>query len=224
MRRLKISLIILTHSNKILLIISMLLVFTSTAFSQINKGQWLMGGNVQIEYSYIYTPYTPSDQNTNLVLKFSPNIGYFIADGFAVGLRSNILKELSTNSNYNINLSEINLTLFLRYYILPTTQKKWNIFVDGGYGLGYNNEIEYFPNATYENRNKTFIFYVSGGFVIFLSNQIALEFNLNYNNSGIIGNNLSKRDFLFGIGLQIHFGKGKTNNIFKKKSMNPISD
>jgi outer membrane protein with beta-barrel domain len=190
---------------------SLFLLLANTAMCQINKGQFLLGGNASFES--IKTEgdgfYVTSYKTTNLFL--SPNIGYFIISKLAGGLRLNVsIYNQGTPVNYS--QTDISLSPFLRYYLLSRKQR-FNILADVGY-IHSKNKKRFQGYAPIENGNG---YNLSAGPSIFLNQHVALEFLLGYKQTKLKneGNNKTAR-FNTSLGLQIHLGKikskGKSNN------------
>ncbi|HEX2608337.1 MAG TPA: hypothetical protein VHK91_13200, partial [Flavisolibacter sp.] len=88
---------------KKVLLASILAVASSVAFAQvsnINKGNWMVGGNVGFNSS----KQADNDNSQVTTFNISPNIGYFFIDNFAGGLR------LSFDSYKQKNASDANTT------------------------------------------------------------------------------------------------------------------
>ena len=64
------------HFMKTIILLSFSLVLTATAFAQINKGQFLIGGSINFESTK--DNYSNYDSHESTDLFISPNIGYFI--------------------------------------------------------------------------------------------------------------------------------------------------
>ena len=114
-----------------LFIISVL--FTLTANSQITKGNWLMGGNASISYTKSIpkqtNTYLNSAEGKTFSILLQPNIGYFVVDKFAIGLKLGVTNTYPTNQSFQINQTQFSISPFLRYYLLKT-DKPFNIFVE----------------------------------------------------------------------------------------------
>lgn len=160
-------------------------------FAQVNKGQWLVGGNVGFE-SIKY------GDSKGTSFTFSPNGGYFFIDKFAGGLRVDLT---STKPKDGKASGETLIAPFLRYYFLPSAQKV-NIFADASYGFGSRKVL-----GESESQNA---FTISAGPAIFLSPNTALEFALRYHSKG--GDAWGEdrwNAFGVNVGFQIHLGGGK---------------
>jgi len=189
---------------KIFILLALSLILTNTAMPQLNKGQFLVGGNTSFE--------SIKNDGTNVVsyktttFFVSPNIGYFIIPKFAGGLRLNfnVYKQ-----KYPVSYKQTNISLspFLRYYLLSQKQK-FNVLVDAGY-------INFKSKSIIQNYltpiEKTNGYNILVGPSIFFNEHVALEFLLGYKQTKVknIGENKTTT-FNTGLGLQIHLGKIKT--------------
>src|SRR5262245_15818491 len=113
---------------KILLLLSLSLGLAIIAKSQINKGQFLVGGNASFETVKYDGENVAGYKTTTFV--FSPNVGYFIIPKFAGGLRLNFSSYKQNPPDYTQTI--IFLSPFLRYYLLSQKQKV-NVLVDASY-------------------------------------------------------------------------------------------
>ena len=177
--------------KKIILLVLIAFAFYYKASCQINKGNWLVGGNANFstqDQKVINSDYTSWYFNIN------PDIGYFISDKFATGIRGKLSYSYTKDPVKNQS-TILGFGPFLRYYFLPT-DNDINFLADAGY--------EYSTDFTKKNQND-FIF--STGPVIFFNPSVALELTLNYliRNGDII----NAKTFSFAVGFQIHLKKEK---------------
>jgi hypothetical protein len=217
---------------KNLLTIFTLLFLTTVSSAQINKGQWLVGGLAEVSYQQEGTPSTPNQIN-ELDLKLSPDAGYFIIDGLAVGLRINNFRSFyeqtvpyGYNGPYKYDLTQFTGAAFVRYYLFPNTSKG-NFLVDGGYAYGFSDQYNYGFGGMYQNysnwiSSKVQTFFISVGPVIFVTPNIALEMLVSYNRMNNIDKSSYQTGMFFGAGFQLHLGKNKNTQVLIKKPMQPI--
>jgi hypothetical protein len=181
------------HKMKKVLFAALMTIAVQGVFAQVNKGQWLVGGNVG------FTSEKQGDDDDNKVsqFSFSPNAGYFFADKLAGGLRVNFSsrKVKSEEDAYSTLL----IAPFVRYYFLPAAQKV-NILADASYGFG---------SAGYDEKSSVSGFSISAGPAVFLSPNTALEFTLGYQSLKIEDVDDRKNSFGVNVGFQIHLGGGK---------------
>ncbi len=170
-------------------------------FSQISKGQWLIGGSAEFN-SYKYF----SSKRSNISV--SANNGYFFINRLAGGVRVGYDAYFS-RAVFKSRNSFIQALPFLRYYFLSTEQNI-NFFVDGGYGYSwgkYKSSYPYFGTRKWNSKLIT----VKGGPVFFINPHTSLELTLSYNHSLPYGleDTTAANSFRMGVGLQIHLGKQK---------------
>lgn len=165
-------------------------IFSSTfSFSQIQKGSFLVGGTAT------YTDYSKFFNATRREIEVAPNVGYFLFDQFALGLRPGMT---IINSEYDSgDQTTYFLSPYLRYYFL-SPDRPFNIMVQTDYQSQFN--------RTFKSNG----FGVSGGLIIFLSQNIALECSLGYATQKSHSENnqtVTVKSFKSSIGLQIHINK-----------------
>ncbi|MCU0374419.1 MAG: hypothetical protein MUF24_03835 [Chitinophagaceae bacterium] len=164
--------------------------------AQLEKKNWMLGGNARLASSKQVNELSEVSQFS---LDISPSVGYFFADKFAGGVKGQLG---FTSLKYNgptAKSSVIGVGPFLRYYML-SVDKPVNFF----------GEVFYRPLITKADFNARGIvtngFTLTGGAVVFLNTSVGLEFTLNYdffNNS----NNNKVKTIFFGVGFQIHLIK-----------------
>jgi len=184
---------------KFFILSSLSLILTNMAMSQINKGEFLVGGNISFESLKNDGVNVVSYKTTTFFA--SPNIGYFIIPKFVGGLRLNFSVY---KSNTPVTWTNISPSPFLRYYLLSQKQKI-NVLVDASYiNVKSKSRIQNSP-APIEKTNG---YNISVGPSIFLNEHVALEFLLSYKQTKVenIGDNKTTT-LNSGLGLQIHLGK-----------------
>jgi hypothetical protein len=178
---------------KKILIAALLFTFSQTSFSQINQGQWLLGGSAGFESGKFGDVSTSKFTSVN----FSPDAGYFFIHNLAGGLRVNIQ---STKFKDEDASSSLLFAPFVRYYFLPVAQQV-NIFADASYGFGSSKD-----GGSSQGFNQ---YSIAAGPAIFLTPHSALEFTLQYRSMGgdAYGGNDRQKNFGVNVGFQIHLGK-----------------
>ena len=169
------------------------------AASQITKRNWMIGGAASFRSSkYDEAAGITSKQ---IILQLSGNVGYFLIDKFAVGLKPEYERtEVKQNANHQV-VNTYGLGPFLRYYYLPVG-KYVNIFSELSYQYGI---IKTNQSSSTNNSNK-----LSGlaGCAVFFNSSVALEFTLGY--SSFSYNTAGKvKSLIAGIGFQFHLEKEK---------------
>lgn len=181
------------------LVVLLLITQSYDGISQIQKGQWIIGGDAGFSYFKYYTTKTSS-------FSLSPTGGYFILNQLAVGLRPSYVAEFNTTqAGGKSRESLISVTPFIRYYFL-SYERKLNFFADGGFGYSWG-KFKNYSNPDFKYHSKIISF--KAGPAIFLNERTALEITLGYNHSirGSLGDTLGISSFQIGLGLQIHIGK-----------------
>ena len=189
----------------------LLFAIATAAFSQIQKGQYLLGGGINFESAKEAYPINRSHKSNDFFI--SPSIGYFIIDKFGGGLRIDMSFYNSKGDNVETHSTITGISPFVRYYFLPVP-KNVNAFIDVGY-VHSKTKWNSFSNPAYSEKSKGFK--ISAGPSIFLTDQIALEFILGFRHttSDDFGPGLEPAKssiFNSGLGLQVHLGKIKNKS------------
>lgn len=187
------------------------------SFGQLTEGNWLVGGAGALSaYSETSTfigstTYTQDVKEFNISL--SPNIGYFIKDRFAAGLRPSLiwgkgkagdavaLDGSIVGGGPKITQFRFVAGPFTRYYFLDA-EKPFNILIEAAYQYGTSNVKP--ANA------KISIFSAAIGPVIYFNSVVGMEFLLGYTSTA---NNTegyhksSRHSIQLGVGLQVHLEK-----------------
>lgn len=177
-------------------IILSITLFSMSAYCQITKSNWMLGGNISFA--------STNRQSANFgpaVIGFdfqaNPNVGYFFVDKLAVALKSSISKRggkapgTSTYTKY----TTFSIGPSLRYYFLPTTNII-NLFAEGCYQYGYEGG----NNAKQPKHTLGF----AGGSVAYLNTSVGIEFLVIYTTSKFAGIDGRNNTIQAGLGLQVH--------------------
>lgn len=182
----------------------LLFISTTTAFTQIKKGQYLLGGSANFESKKEEYSINPTYTTSNFII--SPAFGYFIVDNMAGGLRLNLGFYNGKSDDLETHYITTTLSPFLRFYLLPAL-KKVNAFIDVSY-IHNKTRFNTFSNQAHYEKAKGYS--ISAGPAIFLTEQVALEFTLGYKHT--LSDNFDNTKSAVinsGLGLQIHFGENK---------------
>ncbi len=188
-----------------------LLLITNTTFGQLTKGHWLVGGSGSFYLSKRdYISYVNSSTNgfsKELHLTISPNIGYFLIDKLAVGLRpffswgkGESFPNDPTVSGGESDSKRYGIGPFGRYYFLDK-DKPFNILADINYQIGI---------WDVGDKGKLSNFSFLAGPVIYFNTSVGMEFLLGYSSQSEELKNFSKnssKGFSVNIGFQIHLIK-----------------
>jgi hypothetical protein len=178
--------------------------FLTTANAQLTKTNWLVGGNGKFS-SIKGTNSSPSitydSKYTDLT--FSPNIGYFILDKFAVGIKSSFNWE--KNITYppgggTTDQRRFMLGPFVRYYLL-SYDKQLNFLIEPAFQFG-----TYRAGAAKGSNNTVT---TMAGPVFYFNSSVGLELLAGYYLMKENVGNLSatRKGFQLSIGFQIHLMK-----------------
>ncbi len=169
------------------LFLPVLLLVSSTSFSQLTKGNWTPGGSV----SFQSTNYSDGG-NTVTVFNFMPDVGYFFIDKLAGGLRVSFTNYSTEGDSYRDFLAGP----FARYYFLPA-EKKTNIFFDGSFMLG----TEKYEGFASESKTQ---FAVAAGPAFFLNEHIAIETSVGWRSVKHKNDSGRYNTFGIGVGFRLH--------------------
>ena len=161
--------------------IVMLSAFLITGFlanAQLDKGVWLVGGSgnffsykLQIKSQYVDYP---NGHYTDILI--SPDIGYFVADRIAIGLRPTFSSSNGeVTSTITSNQRQFFAGPFIRYYFL-NPEKQFNILTDMCYQLGVSREG---PRHIY--RGSINNFWLMAGPELFFNSSVGMEILIGYN-------------------------------------------
>lgn len=186
----------------ILLIIAISFIVNSTK-GQIIKGNWMIGGNI----SYSSTTYKSEAlaNNTGYVLKIEPDIGYFLADKFVVGLKADISKQGSkaTGTSVFSSYTDFNIGPFFRYYFLPS-ENIINIIVEGAYLYGFEGGSTTGRGGQKTSKNT---FSLAAGPVVYFNSAVGLEFLIGYSTYKYVGFTGSNGTIQMRLGFQVYLEK-----------------
>lgn len=192
---------------KRLLICLFVLLSFFAAHAQLTKSNWLVGGTGNfLASSYSYSSATYSSTSNRVDITVSPNIGYFVKDKLAFGLRPSFSKfkdRVDGPSGGYSNVNRLEFGPFGRYYFLPT-ESRYNILADVSYQYGL-----YWFTPTKGNINTIS---AAAGPVIFFNSSVGLEFLFGYYSRKEVikqnGDNVyNQKGFQASIGFQIHLEK-----------------
>lgn len=207
MARLFVNYTIPINSNTIKMkqIITLLfLFFFFNANAQIDKGIWLVGGTGNfLSSNYENSGPTFSSKSNRVDIAISPNVGYFVLDKLALGLKTSFTKykeQITGTGGLYSNVNRFSFGPFVRYYFLEK-DRQYNLLTEVNYQYGL-----YSFKPTKGNSNS---FNAAIGPVIYFNTSVGLEFLLGYYNTKETikqnGDNIIKQSgFQVSIGFQIH--------------------
>lgn len=175
-------------------LLTLLCFLTFICYSQITKDNWLIGGAASFRSSKYDNGGVSSKQT---IIQLSGDVGYFIIDKFATGLKLGYSR-IETNNPLNIS-NTYEIGPFVRYYFLPPG-KYVNIFSELSYQYGLMK-----TNQGVKQNSNNF----SGvlGCAAFFNRSVAIEFTVGYS-SYLYNNNTGKVNSLIaGVGFHFHLEK-----------------
>ena len=187
-----------------------ILLCTITANAQITKGNWMVGGNGSFSSKKITTNDAIggfSSVSTFRSIEISPNVGYFVINKLAFGLRFSYKGEFYPGNENTIeqNYNTLSGGVFVRYYFLKP-EKLVNVFLEGNYLIGNRHGSSW----GFESFDSTINSYkIISGATLFFNNSVGLELTLQYGSEKTIRNqsNIKTDDFQIGLGFQIYLEK-----------------
>lgn len=190
--------------------------------AQTNMGSFMIGGNAYFSIS--------ETENYNSEVKlsstsFSPQLGYFVFDNFAVGLAMPIgFHKYKTTYDvqqdpitYETKNNSLGIGPFLRYYV---PLGKIFLFAEGSYSFSKSSGtiLSFDPQSggliERDNITKNQTFWIGPGIAMMVNKHIGIEGLLSYKNTSINNNNnpFAKSDqqgIFFELGLQYYIPKSQ---------------
>jgi hypothetical protein len=192
-------------TSKRLFISFVLAILSNSIYSQLTKGNWLVGGTGKFyDYKSEYSSATYSNEAEYTQIDISPNVGYFVADKLAFGLRptfSSIKGKVTTVGGLSTNVQRYWIGPFARYYFLAA-EKQANIVTDVSYQFGLFNAGG--------QKGDLRSFSALAGPVVYFNTSVGLELLLGYSYSKEDVEMYQKeirKGFQISVGFQIHLEK-----------------
>lgn len=192
---------------KLFLALSLLITLTTNA--QITKGNWMVGGSGDFSTKKLVNNYSDGTSETNAFrsIEITPNIGYFIKDKLALGVKIGYEGEFysGNTSSPEQHYNTIYSGPFVRYYLL-NSQKLINPFIESSFIFGNKHSSSSAFKSTNTSINSV---YLSAGSSLFLNSSVGLDLTLKYSikDEKVESNKLKTNDFQIGIGFQIFLEK-----------------
>ncbi len=191
--------------KKIQLILLFLMINWLSAFGQIQKGNFLIGGTGSFMKQHV-----TNVSEINTIASLQPNFGYFVGDNFSIGIQL----PLNYRRYGNLISTGFGISPMLRFYFAKN--EKSAFFIPLTAGVGNNNYKTYGSSSKtiYTNYTETF----GLGFVYFIQPNIGLETALSYyfqqsKNNIMANSNSSARGVNFNVGFQIYMAGRKTQDL-----------
>jgi hypothetical protein len=157
---------------------------TFSAQSQINKGTWLLGGDLSLGSSSSTNSLVNAPSNQSNYFNMTPRIGWFISNNLVIGLSprySSSFHKTTSNNAGNTTSTGYSIAPFVRYY--KPLNEKWAIFAEfDGIGLNFSSskyEGDNDPNVI-ENSSQGYSLgiFVKPGVTYFISPKVGIEASL----------------------------------------------
>jgi len=180
-----------------------------SAFGQLSKSTWLIGGNGSLySYNEKYSYPLASGTSKYTSIDLSASIGYFFVNKFSAGLRPYLsIYKGSSSGGGSANNLKLAVGPFARYYFLKE-DKQFNLLVDASYQIGINQE----KNGD-NPKGKFNTLSLMTGAEVFLNSSVGLEFLIGYKHQIASFDNSpsaytsDRRGFQTSIGFQFHLEK-----------------
>jgi len=191
----------ISHMKKYYILFIFLFLSKQKLYSQITKGNVLLGGNAM--YSYNRNSF---DNLRTSFTQVNPNVGYFFWDKTVIGIKFNASFQKQSNPMStgpgDINTNSIMAGPFIRFYFL-SNDKPLNLFLEANYLYGSYKTSGFYPINDGRKNNYSFLF----GPVYYFNSSVGMELSLGYLNSNDLTLNNSNSIIAIGLGLQIHLIK-----------------
>jgi hypothetical protein len=202
--------------------------------AQLQKGQWMLGGNASFSNttSNASTPvFNQHSKQTSYTI--FPSAGYFFIDRLAAGLRvnaTNVKSKTEANSFGNpffssssaeLKASGLGVGAFVRYYLL-TPKNKFNIFAEAAFShnkqKSRSTEQQVFlpqggggvPTSSMsyaESEYKTNDYSFAAGPVLFISPRVSFELTVGYTSGKVTKQSQFTHQISVGTGFYVFLGK-----------------
>jgi len=184
---------------KCIILVAFSLLIVNISKAQLTKGNWMLGGNIGFSSGTNKSEF--NSPNTYYNIQINPNVGYFLNDKFATGLKTSIIliDQRGSKTIYS-KYNNYNFGPFIRYYFMPV-DKRINILAEGVYQYGVEG------SRGGSTPKSTFSF--TTGAVAFFNSSVGIEFLVSYSSYKFNGFNGSNGIIQLGLGLQVHLEKDK---------------
>ena len=162
----------------------------SSVNAQTDKGDWLVGGRLDIN---------TGDNSTHIGI--NPNGGYFVMRNLAVG--GNLM--IDRNKTGSLKVTDIGIGPFARYYL---GNGKARPLLQAGFSFISSQA----KSPTFSDTNNGVNIFLGGGVAIFINDNATIEILTGYSHTKYKGFEGSG-GFNLGIGFQIYLSKRQVDNL-----------
>ena len=146
--------------------------------AQITKGSILLGGDSKLDFSLVNSMNGSNGIiGESVDIDFSPQIGFFVFNNFALGLSIPISYVSYKPDNTMVLSTEstsVSLVPFFRYYM---GKGKIKPYLQGGIGLGNMKTT----TSSLEVINEFILYDIEAGLGMFINEKVSLDFSFGYN-------------------------------------------
>jgi hypothetical protein len=203
--------------------------FCSSAHAQLNKGQWIVGGNAAFSYLKDFGDNNLGSSTTKTTtVHATAGAGYFIIDKLCAGIRPVVAATVTTLHSYSHVVTSVSnekststafgISPFIRYYFLPKTQKV-NLLADVSYTYSSlktqtntsgttvdpNSGLPQYYSGVLYGKSTFQALTFAGGVALFLNPKVSVELLTGYSSTKYI--NSTKNLLSVIAGFQIHLVK-----------------
>jgi hypothetical protein len=160
---------------KQIIFLSFLICLASNVIAQTEKGNYLIGGSASFQAS------KNGDTNSKS-LSLSPNISYFLANRFAVGIITPLSISDNTAPSSSLSSKSYSIGPTVRYYF-PISEQ-WAIFPQLDYTYQWTElRIDQFNLGPGDLKSTATVFRINMGITYFITRNVGLESILYYQNT-----------------------------------------
>jgi len=162
--------------------IVLVLFFTSNSFSQHGYGNFMIGGKSSVSFSSNNLKWKSDDdegeRGKQSNFSFSPEVGFFIANGLALGLEIPVSRSSYTDTQDDKDIyTSISIDPFVRYYVGGSIYRPY-VHGQGGFGSSKTKYESAGEVSEYSYSLLTYKF--GGGLGVFLGDMVSLDIGLYY--------------------------------------------
>jgi hypothetical protein len=173
--------------KKTLLFVAMFFSLAGAALAQTEKGNGLIGGNIELNTS-----------KNNSTINISPMAGYFFADNFAAG--ANLL--IDYQKDFDVKTTALGIGPFARYYFPGNATLRPLVHAN------FNFSTNKIKSPTGSNTFTGTEYFLGGGAAAFLNRNVALEALAGYDHTAI-ENQDGTGGFKLKIGFQVYLSRAQ---------------
>ncbi len=177
--------------KKLIPVLSLLMLLSIQGFSQIEKGTLLVGGSGSFDWEF-------KESDNPILILLNPNLGYFATNNFALGASVGF-QYFSYGESSSVGVS---LAPFVRYYTnITANNESLKFFIHGQSGM-------FWPDMKNSPDDNGYFLNAGPGLAVFLNNNAALEFGLNYYYSDYLDKDYdANKALMFNVGFQTYINR-----------------